>query len=163
MTEEYRFNQVLIMIVMVFPSELWIQKYFFSWQPASEHYEKANEESLDLQQSALQILREYMIPNRAIHCFFQKEERDWENLVHIFIRDFHAYLLHTAVPVSFIFLIHALGFLSLLGCQNYWKAWKLITEVSNENRNLWMLSILQCMENWARIQPGCSRQTDRGQ
>lgn len=90
----------------------------FSCHPASEHYEGANETSLDFQHSALQILREYVLPNKAVNSLFLSEGR--ETLVHAFSRDFPAYILHTAVPVlTIIFLIHAMRFLSLLGCQNY--------------------------------------------
>lgn len=123
-------NTGFFMIVVVLPGELWMQRLVFSCHPASEHYEGTNKTLLTFstllyrfwENGCFQIMQ-------SIHCFFQKEEA----LIHALLRDFPTYILPTAVPVlTIIFLIHALGFLSLLGCQNYWKSWKLMREVSDK-------------------------------
>lgn len=73
--------------------------------------------------------------SNSIPRFFQKQGRHRETLVHVSMRDLLTYLSHTAVPVpALLFLIHALWFLSLLDPQNYLKSWKLMTVVSDKEK-----------------------------
>lgn len=110
------FHQVII--VMVLSCELWIWKYFFLGIQHLNIMKRQMSNLLTCNNLPYRFWGNMWFLTGQPSSIFLSEGRDWETLVHVFMRDFCTCLLHTAVPVlAFTSLSHVPGFPSFLGCQ----------------------------------------------